>query len=88
MAMINKTGVILQRELNLLLGFEEDDNTAWFNKDGVILQPELNLQSSSNSRLAAGAQLAEFIELPDRALSRLDSVLPRQRQSARRSTPR
>ena len=51
---------------------------------GARMQPELNLQSSSNSRLATGAQLAEFIELPDRAPSRLDSVFPQQRQPPQR----
>ena len=45
MSMINRIGVILQLELNLLLGSEDDDNTALINKDGLILEPELNLQT-------------------------------------------
>ena len=43
--MMNKVGVILQLELDLLLGFEDDNNAALINKDGVILLPELNLQT-------------------------------------------
>ena len=45
MAMINKVGVILQLELDLLLGLEDNDNMALLNKDGVILLPEINLQT-------------------------------------------
>ena len=61
-ATIDKDGVILQRELNLFLGFRVDNIRSMIDKDGVVRRRRL---------FATGAQLAELIDFPDWALSRL-----------------